>query len=85
MCLQLPLILLKYVCQNYGLLDSYIIIYAYIQKGGPLRDVISSGIEKEYHWWSGYDLLRRLLFFVVYLFCENFANDYTQVYNCNYK
>ena len=50
-----------------------------IQKGGPLRDVISNGIEKECHWWSGYDLFRRLLFFIVYLFFENFRNDYTQV------
>ena len=52
---------------------------SYTQKGGPLRDVISSGIKKQYHWWSGYDLLRRLLFFIVYLFCENFASNYTQV------
>ena len=51
----------------------------YMQKGGPLRDVISSGIEKECHWWSGYDLSRRLLFFIVYLLCENVINDYTQV------
>ena len=36
-------------------------------------------IERKYHWWSGYDLLRRLLFFVVYLMFENFYNEYTQV------
>ena len=56
-----------------------IIFVLYTQKGGPLRDVISSGIQKECHWWSGYDLLRRLLFFIVYLLCENVINDYTQV------
>ena len=56
-----------------------VIFVIHTQKGGPLRDVISSGIQKECHWWSGYDLLRRLLFFIVYLLCENVINDYTQV------
>ena len=56
-----------------------VVCVIYIQKSGPLRDVISSGIEKECHWWSGYDLFRRLLFFIVYLLCENVINDYTQV------
>ena len=41
---------------------------------------MSYEIVKEYHWWSGYDLLRRLLFFIVYTLFENFYNDYTQVY-----
>ena len=76
MCLQLLLIALKYDlhCAKHLATNFYA-----LQKGGPLRDVMSSGIEKECHWWSGYDLSRRLLFFLVYLFCENFINDYTQV------
>ena len=36
-------------------------------------------IERDCHWWSGYDLLRRLLFFIVYIMFENFYNEYTQV------
>ena len=40
---------------------------------------MSYEIVKECHWWSGYDLLRRLLFFIVYTLFENFYNDYTQV------
>ena len=40
---------------------------------------MSYEIEVKCHWWSGYDLLRRLLFFIVYTLFENFSNDYTQV------
>ena len=45
---------------------------------------MSYEIEKECHWWSGYDLLRRLLFFIVYTLFENFHNDYTQVHTYSY-
>lgn len=44
-----------------------------------MRDVINTGIKNKCHWWSGYDLFRRLLFYVVYLVFENFISDYTQV------
>ena len=60
----------------------FLALYCYIlfsQKAGPIRDVISSGIDNKCHWWSGYDLLRRLLFFIVYLMFENFSSGYTQV------
>jgi len=61
------------------------VFYVLSQKAGPIRDVISSGIDNKCHWWSGYDLLRRLLFFVVYLIFENFNSDYTQVILCVIK
>ena len=51
----------------------------WLQKAGPIRDVISFGIKNNCVWWSGYDLLRRLLFIVVYLILENFESNYTQV------
>jgi len=35
-------------------------------KAGPMRDIISFKIKDNYHWWSGFDLVRRLLFFLVY-------------------
>jgi len=53
--------------------------YIWLQKAGPIRDVISFGIKNNCVWWSGYDLLRRLLFIVVYLILENFESNYTQV------
>ena len=49
------------------------------QKAGPLRDVISFGVKVKFHWWSGFDLFRRLMFFLVYLMFENFMSEYTQV------
>ena len=58
---------------------SFVLLYLFSQKAGPIRDVISSGIDNKCHWWSGYDLLRRLLFFIVYLMFENFSSGYTQV------
>jgi len=45
----------------------------------PLQDVISFGIKVKYHWWSGFDLFRRLIFFLVCLIFENFISEYTQV------
>ena len=40
---------------------------------------MSYKIEIKCHWWSGYDLLRRLLFFIVYTLFETFKDDFTQV------
>ena len=42
--------------------------------------MISSGVDNRCYWWSGYDLLRRLLFFIVYVLVEDFYSDYTQVF-----
>ena len=55
------------------------------QKAGPLKDVISSGVDNRCYWWSGYDLLRRLLFFTVYVLVEDFYSDYTQVCTKTFK
>ncbi|XP_065897673.1 uncharacterized protein [Dysidea avara] len=55
-----------------------VISFSLIKSAGPIRDVVSSGIETKYPWWSGYDLFRRLLFYVMFLMFENFNSDYTQ-------
>jgi len=47
--------------------------------------VISSGVYNRYYWWSGYDLLRRLLLFAVYVLVEDFYSDYTQVCTKTFK
>ena len=43
----------------------------------PFRDVINTDIKPKFNWWSGYDLLRRLLFVALYFIFE--SGDYTQV------
>ncbi|XP_065897681.1 uncharacterized protein [Dysidea avara] len=58
----------------------FAIIFNLVKKAGPLKDVISSGVDNKCYWWSGYDLLRRLLFFTVYVLVEDFYSDYTQCF-----
>ena len=58
----------------------YIYIFLYTQKTGPFCDVINTGIKPKFNWWSGYDLLRRLIFVTLYFAIEvTNKGDYTKV------
>ena len=47
----------------------------------PFTDVLNKGLKTSRRWWSGYDLLRRLLFIVVSLLFNYVNPSFTQVHN----
>jgi len=57
----------------------YAMSSALSQKAGPFCDVVNTGIKPVYNWWSGYDLLRRVLFVTVYYVFQYANGDYTRV------
>ena len=52
-----------------------------MQHTQPFTDVLTKGIKVSCRWWSGFDLLRRLLFIIVVFFFSYVQPGYTQVAN----
>ena len=60
---------------------THLVIPTPMQFTQPFTDVLNNDIVVSCRWWSGFDLLRRLLFITVVFFFNYVQPRYTQVYN----